>query len=138
MTIAALQFRVGCDCAGPIAVPDAGIDAGMGADAGKGDAGTDGGATDAGLDAGSCGDGVCGPTESCAFCNADCLACPGTCTGTGTYPGCRGNGCAVCVEKVSAYTRYFTNHPGCGKNGTCAGLYFVCSTLCPAPTNADL
>jgi hypothetical protein len=61
-----------------------------------------------------------------------------TCTGTGSFVGCRGNGCAVCVEKVFGYSKYFINHPSCGQNANCQGSYFVCSSGCPAPTAADL
>ena len=131
LAIAAPEFRAGCDCGTPIVplpLPDAGHDGGV--DAGGADAGAP--------DAGRCGDGVCASPESCTVCSSDCLVCLGTCTGTGTFVGCRGNGCAVCLEKVSGYTRYFTNHQSCGKNANCQGGYFTCSTMCPAPAPADL
>lgn len=61
------------------------------------------------------------------------------CSGTaGGYQGCRGNGCAVCAEKVAAYPLYYFNHPLCAINYTCAGSYFECSSNCPAPGAADL
>jgi len=56
----------------------------------------------------------------------------------GGWPGCRGNGCAVCNEQVAAYPRYFINHPACARNLTCAGMFFECNSSCPAPTAADL
>ncbi|MEA2699573.1 MAG: hypothetical protein QOI66_3844 [Myxococcales bacterium] len=36
----------------------------------------------------------------------------GTCNGTsGQWAGCRGNGCSVCAEKLTAFPNYFKNHP---------------------------
>jgi hypothetical protein len=73
-----------------------------------------------------------------------CLAMAATaalpqCNGTpGQWAGCRGNGCAVCAEKVQAYPYYFINHIDCTPNTTCAGLYFTCNAACPTPTSADL
>ncbi|MFH1721283.1 MAG: hypothetical protein ABH950_01615 [Candidatus Altiarchaeota archaeon] len=54
-------------------------------------------------------------------------------TGTpGGWLGCRGNGLAVCVEK--APWEYFTQHPDCKPNPTCAGKYYLCNeNLCPTP-----
>jgi hypothetical protein len=60
--------------------------------------------------------------------------CEGT---TGQWPGCRGDGCSVCAEKVANYPCYFQNHPNCISNSACGGLYFTCSDTCPAPTQAD-
>ena len=74
-------------------------------------------------------------------CSAACPAptakdrCDGS---SGNWSGCRGNGCAVCTEKVSAYPKYFTNHPLCSKNTACGGSgYGTCNANCPAPTAAD-
>lgn len=64
---------------------------------------------------------------------------PPTCSGTpGQWSGCRGQGCAVCAEKVASYPLYFHNHPLCTPNTTCGGLYYTCNANCPAPTSADL
>jgi len=61
------------------------------------------------------------------------------CSGTsGGYQGCRGNGCAVCAEKVAAYPLYYFNHPLCAINYTCASTYYECSSNCPAPAATDL
>ncbi len=63
---------------------------------------------------------------------------PATCDGTpGQWDGCRGTGCFVCSEKLTDFPRYFTNHPGCVKNDTCAGQFFTCNAACPAPADAD-
>lgn len=63
---------------------------------------------------------------------------PFTCDGTpGQWPGCRGNGCAVCAELVGNAPCYFRNHPSCSPNTTCAGSYFTCNAACPQPTSAD-
>jgi hypothetical protein len=62
----------------------------------------------------------------------------GTCDGTpGQWSGCRGNGCAVCSEKLGNAPCYFFNHPACSRNDTCAGQFFTCNAACPAPTSAD-
>ncbi|HXI59830.1 MAG TPA: hypothetical protein VNO55_27370 [Polyangia bacterium] len=62
----------------------------------------------------------------------------GTCNGTsGQWAGCRGNGCSVCAEKLTAFPSYFKNHPDCVKNTTCAGVFAACNSNCPAPTDAD-
>jgi len=55
------------------------------------------------------------------------------------WDGCRGSGCAVCAEKLSAaqYPRYFENHPQCQFNTTCAGEAYNCSVNCPKPTAID-
>lgn len=53
------------------------------------------------------------------------------------WDGCRGSGCAVCAEKVSAYPLYFRNHPACVKNTTCGGSFYNCSINCPPPTDVD-
>ena len=61
-----------------------------------------------------------------------------TCDGTpGQWPGCRGNGCAVCAELVGNAPCYFRNHPACARNTTCNGAYFTCNAACPQPTAAD-
>ncbi len=59
-------------------------------------------------------------------------------SGDGTWNGCRGTGCHVCSEKISAYGCYFLNHPACIQNTTCAGQFFDCDAGCPPPTEADL
>jgi hypothetical protein len=92
----------------------------------------------------------CVKNDTCAgqfyTCNASCPApteadkAPpaGTCNGTsGQWQGCRGNGCAVCAEKLTAYPKYFLNHPNCAKNTTCDGQFYTCNSNCPAPTWAD-
>jgi len=64
---------------------------------------------------------------------------PFQCNGTpGQWNGCRGNGCAVCAEKVTNAPCYFQNHPSCTRNTTCAGQFFTCNEACPAPSGADL
>jgi alpha-tubulin suppressor-like RCC1 family protein len=69
---------------------------------------------------------------------ADKLPPAGTCNGTsGQWAGCRGTGCSVCAEKLTAYPNYFKNHPNCVKNTTCAGSFSTCNSNCPAPTDAD-
>jgi hypothetical protein len=73
-------------------------------------------------------------------CNANCPAptSADACNGTsGQWQGCRGTGCNVCAEKVSAYPLYFKNHPACVPNTTCGGSYFTCNVNCPAPATAD-
>ena len=56
----------------------------------------------------------------------------------GNWSGCKSNGCAVCSEKVSAYPKYFANHPLCSKNTLCGGTgYSICNANCPAPTTTD-
>jgi hypothetical protein len=73
-------------------------------------------------------------------CNSACPA-PSSadmCNGTsGQWAGCRGNGCAVCAEKLADYPCYFRNHPYCKRNDTCDGQFFTCNSNCPAPTDAD-
>jgi alpha-tubulin suppressor-like RCC1 family protein len=70
--------------------------------------------------------------------NADKAPAAGQCNGTaGQWSGCRGNGCAVCSEKLTDYPFYFVNHPKCVRNDTCAGQFFTCNANCPAPTDAD-
>jgi hypothetical protein len=61
-------------------------------------------------------------------------ACEGA---SGGWVGCRSNGCLVCQDQLVAYPNYLKNHPNCGVNPACEGLYFACSSSCPAPTNAD-
>jgi hypothetical protein len=70
------------------------------------------------------------PTDA----DRDVAACDGT---PGQWSGCRGTGCSVCSEKLSAYPLYFQNHPSCLKNDTCGGQFFTCNAACPAPTAAD-
>lgn len=53
------------------------------------------------------------------------------------WDGCRGSGCAACSDALTAYPRYFANHPLCSRNTTCAGQFFQCGSACPAPTAAD-
>lgn len=61
-----------------------------------------------------------------------------SCSGSpGGFQGCRGNGCAVCAEKVREYPCYFENHPQCKPNHTCGGQYGACNANCPAPTLSD-
>jgi hypothetical protein len=61
-----------------------------------------------------------------------------TCNGSpGQWPGCRGNGCAVCAELVGNAPCYFINHPACARNTTCNGSYFTCNDACPQPNAAD-
>ena len=45
--------------------------------------------------------------------------------------------CWACSELTDAYPAYFTNHPSCIRNTTCAGQFYTCSANCPAPTDAD-
>lgn len=63
----------------------------------------------------------------------------GLCDGIGdhTWNGCRGNGCAVCGEKLNGYDCYLGNHPDCVLNSTCANSFFDCDAACPAPSAAD-
>lgn len=87
----------------------------------------------------------CTPNDTCGgqyyTCNE---ACPEPtpadyCNGTpGQWAGCRGNGCAVCVELVAGYDIYFDNHPTCIPNETCGGLSFTCNERCPEPTADDI
>ena len=53
------------------------------------------------------------------------------------WNGCRGSGCAACSDALAAYPRYFTNHPLCSRNTTCAGQFYQCGSACPAPSDAD-
>jgi hypothetical protein len=87
-----------------------------------------------------CGNGICDGGESCSSCARDCGTCPSpSCQGTsGQWSGCRGNGCSVCIESISAYTKYMVNHPGCVSNANCGAEYYTCNSSCPAPTSADL
>src|SRR5688572_2098697 len=79
---------------------------------------------------------LCDRNLTCAgqfsTCNANCPAptdadrepAAGQCAGTtGQWLGCRGNGCSVCGEKLTAYPYYFPNHPRCLRNDTCAGQF---------------
>jgi len=87
----------------------------------------------------------CTPNSACDTDAYPCsTACPAPtakdrCSGSsGDWKGCRGDGCSVCSELVSAYPNYFTNHPLCFKNTGCAGSgYGACNANCPAPTAAD-
>ncbi len=70
--------------------------------------------------------------------DADKAPVAGACNGTsGQWAGCRGNGCAVCTEKLVGYPKYMANHPRCVANPTCAGLFGTCNSYCPAPSAAD-
>ena len=62
-------------------------------------------------------------------------ACDGI--GDGIWNGCRGTGCHVCQEKVSAYGCYFQRHTGCVVNTTCANQFYSCDAACPPPVEAD-
>jgi hypothetical protein len=53
------------------------------------------------------------------------------------WNGCRGSGCGGCSDALAAYPRYFTNHPYCSRNTTCAGQFYQCGSACPAPSDAD-
>jgi len=75
-------------------------------------------------------DAACPPPTA-----ADSCVCDGI--GDGIWNGCRGNGCAVCQEKLAGYDCYFRNHPGCTLNTTCAGQFFSCDRACPAPVESD-
>lgn len=88
---------------------------------------------------------ACSPNHGCEglyfTCNEACPAPTSAdiCYGTpGQWAGCRGNGCAVCAEKVTGYNLYWENHPSCSPNNGCGGLYFTCNSRCPAPTSADI
>jgi hypothetical protein len=87
----------------------------------------------------------CSPQEGCAgsyfACSASCPA-PTSADRCGSgaadnWKGCRGTGCSVCSELVSAYPLYFKNNPGCSSNGACGGVTAACSASCPAPTAKD-
>ena len=63
---------------------------------------------------------------------------PYFCEGTeGEWKGCRGSGCAVCVEFLGDFPLYFRNHPNCLPASACEGKYFACSSNCPAPSETD-
>jgi len=87
----------------------------------------------------------CARADDCAghywMCSSDCPE-PATadeCNGTsGEWDGCRGTGCSVCIELVSAYPKYFDRHPMCIRNPGCGGQHYTCNAACPAPSNADL
>lgn len=66
--------------------------------------------------------------------SADANSCGGT---SGGWVGCRGNGCAVCSEKIVGYPKYFANHPDCVANGTCDNSFGTCNAACPAPSASD-
>jgi hypothetical protein len=66
--------------------------------------------------------------------NDGCDVCDGT---PGQWQGCRGTGCAVCAELVADYALYFSRHPKCARNTTCAGQFSTCNANCPAPTADD-
>jgi hypothetical protein len=87
----------------------------------------------------------CSPVGDCrgkyAMCSSDCPqpSSADVCNGTsGQWDGCRGSGCTVCVEKVSAYPKYFERHPSCKPNPGCGNTYFTCNAACPEPSSADL
>lgn len=53
--------------------------------------------TDCFGDSFGCGNGECGPGESCSNCPADCGACSGDCCAPGASPGCDDSTCTDCV-----------------------------------------
>jgi len=129
-----------------------GIDAGATVDGGRRDGGPadDGGAADGGpADAGPPDAPECtvGAVRTCSggaqYCRitgrwSACRTYDGTCMGSsGGWVGCRGTGCNVCTDMLTAYPCYLDNHPDCAPNDTCAGSYFTCNSRCPAPTAAD-
>lgn len=82
------------------------------------------------------------PIKRCYVWPDDALECSGaphSTPDTARWDGCRGSGCWVCAEKVSAaqYPRYFENHPRCLLNTTCDGQAYNCSVNCPRPTAID-
>jgi len=90
----------------------------------------------------------CTRNDGCAgqffTCNAACPAPsdvdrdPALCSGSsGGWAGCRGSGCSVCAEKLIGFPHYFQNHLACAQNDGCAGQFFTCNALCPAPSDAD-
>jgi len=84
--------------------------------------------------------GLVSLTAANSTCSYNCGPLPTgeSCSGTsGQWQGCRGTGCSVCTELVKDYPRYFKNHPRCGPNTTCAGIFGTCNANCPQPTNAD-
>jgi hypothetical protein len=87
-------------------------------------------ATSCEVPAPACNNGSC-----CQPGELDCAACDGT---AGNWDGCRGHGCAVCVELVAEYPNYFVNHPFCVPNPTCDNSYYTCNEHCPPPSAADL
>jgi hypothetical protein len=72
-----------------------------------------------------------------AAASSSTAACDDNSDGDGTWNGCRGTGCSVCTEKVSAYPCYYINHPNCVQNSTCYSRYYDCDSSCPAPVAAD-
>jgi hypothetical protein len=67
--------------------------------------------------------------------DGDSAACVGSSTG---WEGCRGNGCAVCSERLVDYPKYLSNHPLCTRNDACAGSFYSCnSSSCPEPSAID-
>jgi len=92
-----------------------------------------GGAAGAGADGG----GAAGQAGAAA--DGGEAGAPPACGGNaGGFMGCEFNGCNVCVEKVTGYSKYFANHPACTPLTTClAGLYGACNNACPAPSEAD-
>jgi hypothetical protein len=63
--------------------------------------------------------------------------CSGVYSGSGTWSGCLSSGCLVCQDRLTDYPNYIKNHPDCGINPVCNGSALACSSLCPAPTDAD-
>ena len=98
-----------------------------------GSGGAAGGAAGAGADGG----GAAGQAGAAA--DGGEAGAPPACGGNaGGFMGCEFNGCNVCVEKVTGYSKYFANHPACTPLTTClAGLYGACNNACPAPSEAD-
>ena len=84
--------------------------------------------------------GLVSLTAANSTCSYNCGTLPtgSSCSGSpGGWQGCRGTGCSVCTELVKDYPRYFKNHPKCGPNTTCAGIFGTCNSNCPQPTSAD-
>ena len=93
---------------------------------------------------------LCDRSLSCngsfTTCNANCPApseadkapaaavCQGT---TGQWAGCRGTGCSVCQDKLTAYPYYFLHHPRCAA-AQCDGQSFACNADCPAPSDLEM
>ncbi|MEN9579739.1 MAG: hypothetical protein RJA70_2748 [Pseudomonadota bacterium] len=54
-----------------------------------------------------------------------------------SWSGCE-HGCAVCVEEIGDYPRYFENHPNCiPMVGSCRAAPGMCGAACPKPGPGD-
>jgi hypothetical protein len=52
--------------------------------------------------------------------------------------GCYDGGCSVCTRVLLDYPYYLVRHPCCEPNTTCSVHDpFLCSPLCPPPTERD-